>query len=75
MRLTFTITGGHLYSRTFYLRIRLFRLAKSGQNEHFICEFKIGGPKWRNISTANKEGNLYYQIELTVSITQASEKS
>ncbi len=25
----------------------------------FFCDFKIRGPKWRNISTANNEGNLY----------------
>ncbi len=29
------------------------------KNGLFICEFKIRGPKWRNVSTANNEGNLY----------------
>ena len=30
----------------------------------FICELRIRGPKWRNVSTANNEGNLYLDIEL-----------
>ncbi len=30
------------------------------KNGLFICEFKIRGLKWRNISTANNEGNLYF---------------
>ncbi len=32
----------------------------SVKNSLFICEFKIRGPKWRNVSTANYEGNLYF---------------
>ena len=32
-------------------------LAKNGL---FICEFRIRGPKWRNVSIVNNEGNLYY---------------
>ncbi len=59
-------TGGPRYSRTFYLRIRLFTSTKRVQNNNFpvkiglfICEFKICGPKWRSLSTANNEGNLY----------------
>ncbi len=59
-------TGGPRYSRSFYLRIRLFTLDKMVQNDNFlvknglfICEFKIRGLKWRNVSTANNEGNLY----------------
>ena len=31
------------------------------KNGLFICEFKIRGPKWRNVSTANYEGNLYWK--------------
>ena len=30
------------------------------KNGFFIYEFRIRGSKWRNISTANNEGNLYY---------------
>ncbi len=62
----FLITGGPRYSRTFYLRIRLFTLTKRVQNNNFsvktglfFCEFKIRGPKWRSLSIANNEGNLY----------------
>ncbi len=58
------VSTGLRYSRTFYLRIRLFTLAKSGQNDYFlvknglfICEFKIRGSKWRKVSTANNDGN------------------
>ncbi len=29
------------------------------QNGLYICEFKIHGPNWQNVSTANNEGNLY----------------
>jgi hypothetical protein len=54
------------YFRTFYLQICLFTLTKMAQNDNFpvkndlfICEFNIRGPKWRNVSTANNEGNLY----------------
>jgi hypothetical protein len=61
-------TGGPRYSRTFYLRIRLFTSTKRVQNNNFpvkiglfICEFKIRGPNWRSLSTANNEGNLYFQ--------------
>ncbi len=43
---------------------------KMAQNDNFpvkngllICEFKIrGGPMWRNLSTANNEGNLYLPL-------------
>ena len=45
-------TGGPRYSRTFYLRIRLFTFAKLVKNANFlvknglfICEFRIRGPK------------------------------
>jgi hypothetical protein len=31
----------------------------SVKNEVFICEFKICGPKWRNVFTRNNEGNQY----------------
>ncbi len=33
------------------------------ENGLFICEFKISGPKWRNVSTANNDGNLYQFYE------------
>ena len=59
-------TGGLCYLRTFYLQIRLFTLAKLVLNDDFlvknglfICEFKIRGPKYQDVSTANYEGNLY----------------
>ena len=32
-------------------------------NGLFICEFKILGPKWRNVSTANNEGKLTHLIQ------------
>ncbi len=63
-------TRGPSYSRTFYLRIRLFTSTKSVQTNNFqvktglfICEFKIRGPKWRSLSTANNEVNLYVKNE------------
>ncbi len=63
---TLLYTGGPRYSRTFYLRIRSFTLTKIAKKDNFqvknglfICEFKIHGPKWRNVSTSNNEGNLY----------------
>jgi len=44
----------------------LIHIDKIGQNDNFlvknelfICEFRIRGPKWRNVSTANNEGKLY----------------
>ncbi len=44
----------------------LIHIIKNGQNNYFsvknglfICEFKILGQKWWNVSTANNEGNLY----------------
>ncbi len=44
----------------------LIHIAKNGQDEYFpckngtfICELKILGPKWLNVSTANNEGKLY----------------
>jgi hypothetical protein len=62
-------TGGPRYSRTFYLRIRVFTFEKLVQidtfqvkNGLFIYEFKIRGPKWWNVTTANNEGNLYICI-------------
>ncbi len=63
-----TSTGNLHYSRTFYLRFCLFTLEKMVQNDNFpvknglfICKFKIRGPKWRNVSTTNNKGNLYYR--------------
>ena len=60
------LTGGPHYLRTFYLQIRSFTFAKLVKNAYFlvknglfICEFSIRGPKWRDASTANNEGNLY----------------
>ena len=42
-----------------------FKMVKNGnflvKNGLFISEFKIRGPKWRDVSTANNEGNLYLQ--------------
>ncbi len=29
----------------------------------FICKFKIRGPNWQNVSTANNEGNLYLEAK------------
>jgi hypothetical protein len=67
--------GGPRYSRTFYLQIRLFISTKRVQNNNFpvknglfICEFEISGPKWRSLSTANNEGNLYYSRLRTTAI-------
>ena len=58
-------TGGLRFLRIFYLQICLFTLVKLVQNDNFlvknglfICKFSIRGPKWRNVSTANYEGNL-----------------
>ncbi len=50
-----------------YSQIHLFALAKIVKMTIFqskmffihICELKIRGPKWWNVSTANNEGNLY----------------
>jgi len=63
-------TGGPRNSWTFYLRICLFTLWKVVQNNNFlvknglfICEFRIRSPKWRIVSTANFEGNLYCKVE------------
>jgi len=54
-------TGSPRYSRT-----RLFTFTKLVKNDNFlvknglfICEFRIRGPNWWNVSTANNEGNLY----------------
>jgi len=38
------------------------------KNGLFICKFRIRGPKWWNISTANNEGNLYVQLILSSTI-------
>ena len=44
--------------------IHISKLVKNGnflvKNGLFICKFKICGPKWRDVSTTNNEGNLYY---------------
>ncbi len=47
----------------------LIRIGKKVQNVKYsvkdglaIRKFKIRGPKWRNVSTANNEGNLYTHI-------------
>ena len=32
------------------------------KNGLFISEFRIRGPKWRNVSTANNEGNLCFNL-------------
>ncbi len=32
--------------------------------DFFICEFKIRGPKWRNLSTSNNEWNLYMKMTI-----------
>jgi len=59
-------TGGPRNSQTFYLQIRLFTLGKVVPNNTFLVKnglfirkFSIRGPKWRNVSTENFEGNLY----------------
>jgi len=38
------------------------------KNGLFICEFRIRGPKWRNVSTVNNEGNLYNQCKTKSSL-------
>ncbi len=63
-------TGGPRNSRTFYLQIRLFTLSKVVQNNNFLVknglfirEFRIHGPKWRNVSTANlRETCTLFQV-------------
>ena len=55
--------------QTFYLRVHLPTFAKLVKNAYFlvkifICKFSICGPKWRNLSTANNEGNLYSIIKI-----------
>ena len=41
-----------------------FKIGQNGnflvKNGLFICKFK-NGPKWRDVSIANNEGNLYFQ--------------
>jgi len=51
----------------YYLRIRLITLTKLVKNDIFlvknglfIFEFRIRSPKWRNVSSANNERNLYF---------------
>ncbi len=66
-------TGGPRYSRTFYLRIRLFTFEKWPRMTLFLSKMDFlssnsrftVGPKWRNVSTANNEGNLYNVIRDT----------
>ncbi len=48
----------------------LIHISKNCQNGYFlvknwlfVCLFKIRGPKWRNVSTANNEGNRYIWSE------------
>lgn len=61
------ITSYPSYSRTFTLQIRLFELVKLVQDDNFrvktglyMNKFIIRGSKWRNVSIANWEGNLYF---------------
>ncbi len=62
----FVYTGGPRYSRTFYLRIRLFTFKKIGpkwqfssQKWTFYLRIQDSRSKGRNVSTANNKGNLY----------------
>ena len=64
-------TVGPCYSRTFLSANLLIHILKLVQNDKFkskmdffICEFKICGPKWQKVSTANNKGNLYLMIFL-----------
>ncbi len=56
-------------SPTFYeqlLHITVTKLVKNYnflvKKGFFICKFGIWGPKWRNVSTSNNEGNLYMHL-------------
>ncbi len=61
-------TGGPRLFVDFLSANSLIHIGKTVQNDSFpvknglfIFKFKIRGPKWRNVSTANNEVNLYYE--------------
>ena len=65
----FNSTVGPRYLQTILSANLLIHILKLVQNDNFkpkmdffICKFKICGPKWQKVSTANNEGNLYSMI-------------